>query len=209
MPSAEGSLVITGCNGGLGRSLVSEFLKSPEASSYKGQFAVRNPSSATALQKEFAVSLKAEDHEIITADLSTLGSVRWTARTINDRVTSGKIPPIRALVLNAAVQHTKGQTFTNDGLESSFAVNYLANFLLVLLLLPNMDKEKGRIIIVSSWTHDPSHPLNGFIKDEKHKTILNDPKDLAKPKEDDIKGDEYNAGMRRYGMSKTLMILWM
>ena len=107
------------------------------------------------------------------------------------------------------MQHVNGQTFTDDGLESHFAINYLANFLLVLLLLPSMDKEKGRIVFTSSWMHDPAHPLNGHIKDESHKTILNDPYDLAKPKEADKTGDEYNAGLRRYGMSKTLMVLWM
>ena len=143
---------------------MSEILESPEASSYKGQFAVRNPSTATAVQQVLAVSLKAQDHEIITFDLSTLDSVQWSAKNINERVTSGKIPQICALVLNAALQHTKVQTFTNDGLESNFAVNYLANFLLVLLLLPSMDKEKGRIIFTSSWCYDPSHPFNGFIK---------------------------------------------
>lgn len=209
MASAKGSFVLTGCNGGLGKALVAEFLKSPEAMEYKGQFAVRNPSTATALHQIIATSLKAEDHDIITVDLSSLASVRWSAQKINESVSSGKIPPIRALVLNAALQHTRGQTFTSDGLESNFAVNYLANYLLVLLLLPSMDKEMGRIVFVSSWTHDPSHPLNGHITEEKHKTIVNSVDDLARPKESDKQGDEYNAGMRRYGMSKTLMVLWM
>ena len=67
----------------------------------------------------------------------------------------------------------------------------------------------GRIVFTSSWTHDPAHLLNGHIKDESHYTILNAPNDLAKPKENDQAGDEYNAGMRRYGMSKTLMVMWM
>lgn len=170
---------------------------------------MRNPSTATALQQVIAASLKADNHDVITIDLSSLASVRWSAHNINESVKSGKIPPIRALVLNAALQHTTGQTFTSDGLESTFAVNYLANYLLVLLLLPSMDKEMGRIVFVSSWTHDPSHALNSFITEEKHKTVVNDIDDLAKPKENDKKGDEYNAGMRRYGMSKTLMVLWM
>ena len=209
MSPTKGSFVVTGCNGGLGKTLVAKFLQSPEATLYKGQFAVRNPSAAGALHQVIATSLKAEDHDIITVDLSSLASVRWSAHNINESVKSGKTPPIRALILNAALQHTKGQTFTNDGLESNFAVNYLANYLLVLLLLPSMDKEMGRIVFTSSWSHDPSHLLNGFITEEKHKTIVNNIEDLAKPKESDKKGDEYNAGMRRYGMSKTLMVLWM
>ena len=188
---------------------MADFLQSPNAASYKGQFAVRNASTATSLRAILAQSPSIKDHEIITVDLSNLSSVREAAKDINDRVKFGKIPPIRALLLNAALQHVKGQTYTDDGLESSFAVNYLANFLLVLLLLPSIDKEMGRVVFTASWTHDPSHPMNGFVKDESHKTIMNDPLDLAKPKEKDKPGDEYNAGMRRYGMSKTLMIMWM
>lgn len=209
MSSKKGSFIVTGCNGGLGKAVVADFLQSRNATSYKGQFAVRKPSTATSLQAVLAKSPLSKDHDIITIDLSTLSSVRASAKDINDRVNSGRIPPIRALLLNAALQHVRGQTFTDDGLESNFAVNYLANFLLVLLLLPSMDKEMGRIVFISSWTHDPAHLMNGFIKEESHKTILNDPHDLAKPKENDKAGDEYNAGMRRYGMSKALMIMWM
>ena len=209
MSSIKGSFIITGCNGGLGKAVVADFLQSSNASSYKGQFAVRNPSTATSLQAVLAASPSANDHEATTMDLSNLSSVRKAAKAINDRVKSGEILPIRTLLLNAALQHVNGQTYTDDSLESNFAVNYLANFLLALLLLPSMDKEVGRIVFTSSWTHDPSHPMNGHIKDKSHYTILNDPHDLAKPKENDKAGDEYNAGMRRYGMSKALMVLWM
>lgn len=134
MSSKKGSFIVTGCNGGLGKAVVADFLQSPNATSCKGQFAVRNPSIATSLQSVLAKSPSAKDHEAIAIDLSTLSSVRASAKDVNDRVNSGRIPPIRALLLNAALQHVKGQTFTGDGMESNFAVNYLANFLLVLLL---------------------------------------------------------------------------
>lgn len=209
MSSKKGSFILTGCNGGLGKAVVADFLQSSNASSYKGQFAVRKPSTATSLQAVLATSHSATGHEIITIDLSNLSSVRKAAKEINDRVKSGKIPPIRALLLNAALQHVNGQTYTDDGLESNFAVNYLANFLLALLLLPSMDKDVDRIILISSWTHDPSHPLNGHIKDKSHYTVITDPHDLVKSKENDKASDKYNAGMRRYGTSKALMILWM
>ncbi len=44
---------------------------------------------------------------------------------------------------------------TADGVEATFGVNHLGHFLLVRLLL-NQIEEQGRIIIVSSDTHDPS-----------------------------------------------------
>ena len=71
-------------------------------------------------------------HEILSPDISTLASVSAGAKAINDRVASGALPPIRALILNAAIQHNQGQTFTNDGLKSNFGVDYLSNVLFVL-----------------------------------------------------------------------------
>ena len=70
-----------------------------------------------------------------------------------------------------------------------------------------MDKEHGRIVFVSSWTHDPHHEMNNtHIITEDHKTIIkSDIDDWARPKADET-GDEWKAGMRRYGASKTLLV---
>lgn len=48
---------------------------------------------------------------------------------------------------------------TDDGLEMTWHINYLANFLLSLLLLQSMDKKDGRILLVSSWTHEYIQPF--------------------------------------------------
>lgn len=40
----------------------------------------------------------------------------------------------------------------------SWQVNYLANFILCLLLLQSMDKKHGRILIVGSWSHEQVAP---------------------------------------------------
>lgn len=44
--------------------------------------------------------------------------------------------------------------YSKEGFEETFAVNRLSHFLLVNLLLDRMDKD-GRIVFVSSGTHDP------------------------------------------------------
>lgn len=36
----------------------------------------------------------------------------------------------------------------------TWQVNFLANQLLTLLLLQSMDKEKGRILLIGSWSHE-------------------------------------------------------
>ena len=101
---------------------------------------------------------------------------------------SRKTEPIRALVLNAAWQDANPETmkprrFTKEAYEGNFGINYLANFLLVLLLLQSIDKKHGRIVIIASWTHDPFDSRNNSTSqysDEKYKTIFTNTECLAK-----------------------------
>jgi NAD(P)-dependent dehydrogenase (short-subunit alcohol dehydrogenase family) len=173
-----------------------------------GLFAVRNPSATTTLQNIVPIASRQQSHyEILSLDISTLASARAGAKAINERVGSGALPPIRTLILNAAIQHNQGQAFTNDGFESKFGVNYLSNFLLVLLLLQSMDKESERIVIISSQTHDPLDTRNAHTK-----IIFRDVDTLAKALIEDTKAGKWelsNAGMRRYGMIKTLIVMFM
>lgn len=84
-------------------------------------------------------------------DLATY--VTWL-KVINARVAAGEIPPIRALVLNAGYQEFGTQTWTEeDKLDMTFTVNYLGHWLLALLLLQSMDREMGRVVWISSWSH--------------------------------------------------------
>lgn len=43
---------------------------------------------------------------------------------------------------------------SEDGYEMTWQVNYLANQLLVLMLLQSMDTTHGRIVIIGSWSHE-------------------------------------------------------
>ncbi|TVY33466.1 hypothetical protein LOCC1_G007634, partial [Lachnellula occidentalis] len=147
--------------------------------------------------------------------LSSLAAIRERAAEINARVADGTWAPIRALVLNGAWQEAnektlRAQTLSEDGLEGHFAINYLANFLFVLLLLRSMDKEHGRIVLVSSWSHDALDSRNDSIavyKGEEYRTLWRDPEVLAKGVE--YRDDGYKAGMRRYGTSKLLLVMFM
>jgi hypothetical protein len=67
--------------------------------------------------------------------------------TVNSGVAGGFLPPIRALILNVGFQdHTK-QVSTGDGLDANSEINYLANFLLILLLLQSVDKTHGELYL--------------------------------------------------------------
>lgn len=92
-------------------------------------------------------------------DLSRLSSVRQAAADINARVAAGSLPRIRCLILNAAYQEHTTQDFTPDGFDMTFQCNYLSHWLLVLLLLQSMDRERGRVVVVGSWSHEYGNPL--------------------------------------------------
>jgi len=56
--------------------------------------------------------------------------------------------------LNAGFQDFGKQSWTDDGLDTTFAANYLGHWLLTLLLLTSIDKEAGRIIVIGSYGHE-------------------------------------------------------
>ena len=151
----KGTIVVTGTNGGLGSSIVSRIVSTPEiADNYYGLYTVRKVETATTLNEALRPASASHEHQAIALDLGRLSSVRQVAKDINARVASGQIPPIRALILNAGYQEHTTQDFSEDGFDLSFQANYLGHWLLTLLLLESFDKEDGRIVVVGSWTHE-------------------------------------------------------
>ncbi|KAI0391447.1 NAD(P)-binding protein [Xylariaceae sp. FL0594] len=197
MPQPKGTVLLTGANGGLG---------------YHAIFTVRNPEAAAALKSTLGHQLPSstghDSHTVISLDLSHLGRVREVAASITAQVASGAIPPLRALILCAGYQENGKQTWNEDGLDMSFVVNYLSQWLLALLLLQSMDHGKGRIVWLSSWAHYPldSHNvMDGSFDDPKYKEIVS--KDLETVANGSWSADKddttsWAAGYRRYGASK-------
>jgi NAD(P)-dependent dehydrogenase (short-subunit alcohol dehydrogenase family) len=99
--------------------------------------------------------------QICILNLSSLQKTRAAANSINERVSKGDLPPI---LLNTGLQDTHQQDLTVDGIENTFAVNYLYQFLLVLLLPKSMDKRHGRIIVTRSTTF---HNRGAYVNEEK------------------------------------------
>ena len=86
--------------------------------------------------------------DLILADLSSLDEVRRLAKVLLD-----KYKKIHVLINNAGVQYNDRRT-SFDGYEITFAVNYLALFLLTRLLLDRMRASApARIINITSKAH--------------------------------------------------------
>ncbi|KAI0472490.1 hypothetical protein F4859DRAFT_484384 [Xylaria cf. heliscus] len=222
MASAKGSIFVTGANGGLGSAIVRHIVGTPSlAKGYHGLYTVRSAERAAAVQDSLRNAQSAgHSHDLVPLDLSSLASTRKVAQDINKRVAEGSIPPIRALILNAAWQEYTTHTMTDDGFDMTFQANHLSHFLLTLLLLKSMDKKDGRVVVLGSWSHDTSDKRNtvpGILRayeDERWNLIFKEPIDtepLARGKwsvPDDEPGSG-NTGYRRYGASKLCEIMFM
>ncbi len=86
--------------------------------------------------------------ELVVGDLGSLGSTRALADEL-----LGRYPAIHVLVNNAGLWMAERRV-TTDGLETTFAVNHLAPFLLTNLLLERLRASApARIVNVSSEGH--------------------------------------------------------
>lgn len=151
-----GSILITGANGGLGSSIVSRVVSSGLGGRYHGIYTVRTPKGAEPVRASIEKCNRRRPqhtYDFFNLDLSSLDSTRVCARDINRRVADGSLPRIRALVLNAGYQESTTLEFSDDGFDMTFQVNFLSHFLFTLMVLQSMDKEKGRVVVVGSWSH--------------------------------------------------------
>ncbi|WP_202986217.1 SDR family NAD(P)-dependent oxidoreductase [Flavobacterium pokkalii] len=130
-----------------------------------------------------------ENVQIIPLDLASLSSVRTFAEQLIKELNGG----IDLLVLNAGMQNVASNEKSEDGYELTFAVNHLAHYLLIQLLLPHMSTE-SRIIITTSDTHDPAvTPIAPKILDVQ---------ELTYPSK-----SGFGSGIRAYASSKLCNIL--
>ncbi|PQE32203.1 short-chain protein [Rutstroemia sp. NJR-2017a WRK4] len=201
-----GTILVTGANGGIGSAIVSQIFASPELALYHGIYTVRDPTASPLSVPE----KHTHEYETLPLDLNDLAGIREIAATINKKVADGEIPPIRALILNAGYQELDAQRFTKDGFATVFTANYLGHWLLVLLLLQSMDRERGRIVVLGSKAHDPFLKQNARpFADDKWKTILDESTDpVAKGTWSSHKEDpSWMSGIRRYSAAKLCSVM--
>ncbi|KAK7943734.1 short chain dehydrogenase domain-containing protein [Apiospora aurea] len=223
----QGTIFVTGANGGLGSAIVDRIVRDPTlAANYHGLYTVRNPQRAAAVQQvlqKHHAGTGGHSCDLVPLDLGSLASVRATAADVNRRVAAGTLPPLRALVLNAGWQEYTTQTWTADGFDQAFQINYLSHFLLTLLLLGSMDRQHGgRIVVLGSWSHDTTDKRNtmgptgaAYTSEERYRQIFaGEPMDTEKVATGkwssmvEHPGDA-DAGFRRYGASKLAEVMMM
>jgi NAD(P)-dependent dehydrogenase (short-subunit alcohol dehydrogenase family) len=143
---AETTILVTGATDGLGKRVALELAGRGAIVLLHG----RNPDRLEAALEEIRRETGNEKLGSYLADLSSLGAVRGLAeRVLSDR------ERLDALVNNAGViAHERKES--EDGIELTFAINYLAHFLLTSLLLPLLrGSAPARIVNVASAGQSP------------------------------------------------------
>lgn len=207
----EGTVIITGASGSVATEAVQQLLISHPHLTVIGT--VRNATKSSKDPQFLRLESIMQNHPkhklvLENVDLNSLQDVRSFADRISGQVASGELPPISAIICNAftwSLEH--GQQFSSDHYESTFQVNHLAHYLLVLKLLPSMNRQSGRIIMLGSEVHDPQHqnPLSRLGASLPTDENL---EELIKPGPDSP-GTEHDMGWRRYANSKLANVMFM
>lgn len=136
--------MITGANSGIGKATALSLART-------GMTVVlvcRNLDKGEAAQAEIQAASDNPNIDLLLADLSSQAEVRQLAQEFRSRYSH-----LHVLVNNAGVALSKRQV-TKDGIETVFAVNYLAPFLLTSLLLDMLKASApARVVNVAGDYH--------------------------------------------------------
>lgn len=140
----------------------------------------RHREKGEGVQREIKTESRNDAVDLLLADLSSQESIRQLVDNFLERYTK-----LHVLINNAGTVSLRRRE-TVDGLETTFAVNQLAPFLLTNLLLDVIKASApSRIINVSSNSHEA-----GYIK------------------MDDLQSEKHYRFMRAYGQSKLALVLF-
>lgn len=145
MDSMDGKIsLITGANRGIGKA-TSLGLARMGATVV---MVARDPALGTAARDEIIRTTGNESVDLMVADLASMAQVRKLANDFQERYSQ-----LHVLINNAGLtKHDR--VLTEDGFETTFAVNHLAPFMLTNLLLDVMKfSVPARIINVNSMMH--------------------------------------------------------
>ena len=153
--------MITGASDGIGKATAFEMAKL----GYTIIIVCRNPDKSLSVLDEIKKISNNTSHDLLLADFSSQNDIRKVATEFKKNHDE-----LGILINNAAVTPQKHRTLTENGLELNFAVNYLSNFLLTLLLLdPLKNTPSSRIInVVSSAEKYAPFDMNDLQLEHKY-----------------------------------------
>jgi len=138
--------LVTGANSGMGKATAEGLAKLGATI----VMVCRDPQRGQAAHAEIVAQSGSETVDLFIADLSRQSEVRRLAETFKS-----KYPRLDVLINNAGLNVSR-RALTEDGIETIFAVNYFAPFLLTHLLLEQLKASApARVINLATWMHPP------------------------------------------------------
>jgi NAD(P)-dependent dehydrogenase (short-subunit alcohol dehydrogenase family) len=142
---AQPVILVTGSTDGIGKATAAELLSQGAAVIIHG----KREKEVQVARRELARRSGGEMPDTLIADFSDMHQIRQMAADLISRYSS-----LHVLINNAGT-FQKSRRLTEQGIELTFAVNYLAPFLLTGLLLPLLRKGRpARIVTVASSAHE-------------------------------------------------------
>jgi NAD(P)-dependent dehydrogenase (short-subunit alcohol dehydrogenase family) len=137
-------VMVTGASAGIGKATAKQLADIGT----NVVMVVRNQSKGEQARQEILSKIPSANLTLLLADLSSQADIHRLAKDFKQRFNQ-----LDVLINNAAII-PKERTLTKDGLETQFAVNHLAPFLLTNLLLNTLKATpNSRIVTVASEAH--------------------------------------------------------
>ncbi|TNF38517.1 MAG: SDR family NAD(P)-dependent oxidoreductase [Deltaproteobacteria bacterium] len=135
-------LLITGGTNGMGKGLA-EVVAGLDDRSHEVVILGRSAERGEATIRELTERTGNPRLSFVQCDLTRLSEVRSAAREITERW-----PSLDGVFVNAGLGYAASRVETEDGMDPHFQVNYLAHFMLVLSLLPVLERSEmgGRVV---------------------------------------------------------------
>ena len=188
------TILITGGYSGIGLECVKQLASQGFRIILAGRDPRRMQDAATALRSGWGAEVAT-----VEMDVSSLRSVRAGAEQCRQVLQSGEFNRLQAILCNAGATFRGEPSYTEEGLELTFATNYLGHFLLLQLLLDEIEAD-GRVVFTASGTHDPDSADGKLIG----RAVRPDAFALAKMGSD---GSPALPGSQRYTTSKLCVVL--
>lgn len=198
MTGVTRTIVMTGATRGIGRFAAIRMLR--DAPDLHLVVVVRSGDTQAVLD-DLATASGNRNVSAVTADLASIDSIRTASADLRTQLDDGAIPPLHGFVGNAGLQFVNQTKVTVDGFEETFAVNVLANHLLLRELTDHF-VPPARIVVTTSDTHFGDFAHTGGLVPAPQ---WNAPTQLARPGTFKDAATP-NAGRAAYSTSKLAVI---
>jgi NAD(P)-dependent dehydrogenase (short-subunit alcohol dehydrogenase family) len=139
------TVLVTGATDGIGYATARRFVDDGATVYLHAPDQPSGEDAMTRLVKDGAEPLRLH---LVVADFTRLDEVAELADMLTPT-----LPALDVLVNNAAVAGAERRTYTQDGHEVTFQVNYLSAYLLTTKLVRKLASARGRVINLSSVMH--------------------------------------------------------